>query len=421
MNSVEKRILVAVDDLSSDMVDFASRLVAQPSTQGNEASVLKVMEQEMTAMNLTPQKVAIDPQALANHPGFAPTGLDYEDRYNLVAERSPDGQGGQSLLFNGHLDVVSPAPLKYWDRDPFQPLVKDGWLYGRGAGDMKGGVAAMTYAIKAIEKAGLGLAAPVTLEAVIEEECTGNGALACVLAGYDADAVLIPEPTGPSILTAQVGVCWFKVTLDGMAIHVQDTEAGVNAIEKSYALIKALRQLEDELNEVPHIAYKEHFHPINLNVGIISGGDWPSTVPAAAEFHCRLGFFPDMSYEEICSKVKDTVARAVAQDPWLTKNPPTVEFYGFRSLGHFIPFDQPAFKLIDELNIELVGKPVEENRYTATTDVRAFVHYGKGQATCIGPLAENIHAVNERLDISSMIHTAKIYALFMSRWCKVVE
>ena len=76
---------------------------------------------------------------------------------------------------------------------------------------MKAGVAAMTYALHAVERAGFGLRAPVTLEAVIEEECCGNGALACLEAGYDAEAVLIPEPFGPTLYTAQVGVLWFKV------------------------------------------------------------------------------------------------------------------------------------------------------------------------------------------------------------------
>ena len=108
---------------------------------------------------------------------------------------------------------------------------------------MKSGVAAMTYAVHAVEKAGFGLQAPVTLEAVIEEECCGNGALACMAAGYDADAVLIPEPFGPTILTSQLGVLWFKVTVEGRPVHVLEAPAGTNSIEKSFLIIQALRKI----------------------------------------------------------------------------------------------------------------------------------------------------------------------------------
>jgi acetylornithine deacetylase len=423
MDSLENRILESVESLESDIVDFAARLVAQPSTLGNEASVLEVMEAEMKSMGLEPKRVPIDPQALADHPGFAPVPWSYEGRYSLAAVRPAEGQGGKSVLFNGHLDVVSPEPLDRWELDPFDPVIKDGWLYGRGSADMKGGVAAMTYAIQAVQKAGLGLAAPVTLNPVIEEECTGNGALASVLAGYGADAVLIPEPLGQAILTTQIGVCWFKVTLKGVGKHVEVTHTGVNAIEKCYVLFKALRELEEELNRGPHATFPNNPHPANLNIGIISGGDWPSTVPSLAEFHCRQGFVPGMSFPEIKSRIEDAISRAAATDPWLAANPPQVEFYGFRSEGHQVPYDQPAFKLISDLKMDLVGSPALEEHSTATTDLRAFVLYGKGnrQATCYGPRGENIHAENERLNIESMIHATKLYALFLARWCGVVE
>jgi acetylornithine deacetylase len=118
----------------------------------------------------------------------------------VVAVRPADGEGGRSALFNGHVDVVTPEPLDFWDHGPFDPIIRGGRLFGRGAGDMKSGVAAMIYAAYAIGQAGFGLAGPVTLEAVIEEECSGNGAFACLKAGYDAEAVLIPEPFGPNDL-----------------------------------------------------------------------------------------------------------------------------------------------------------------------------------------------------------------------------
>lgn len=421
MNNKEKQIVDCIDFLADDIIDFACRLVAEPSTLENEASVLRVMEAELTRLSFNPVRVPVDPVKLSRHPGFAPVPWSYEGRYNVIAQKEPAADGGDSLIFNGHLDVVSPEPLGLWHTDPFEPVMRDGWLYGRGAGDMKSGVAAMTYAVHAVEKAGFGLRAPVTIEAVIEEECSGNGALACVDAGYEADAVLIPEPMGLAMLTAQLGVLWFKVSLTGVPRHVHEAQAGVNAIEKCIPLIAALRNLEAEMNQDVHPRYKDIGHPINLNIGIIKGGDWPSTVPAAAEFHSRLSFFPGVTYDQIRQRIIDTVDRASLQDPWLVENQPQVEFYGFRSEGHVEERSRPAFNALNDCHRDIFGRDAEDRISTATTDVRAYHHFTRAQATCYGPVAENIHAANERVKITSVIDTARIYALFLARWCGLAE
>lgn len=421
MDKREEKIILAVDSLFPDIIEFTKQLVAQPSTLGKEIGALRVVENEWKRLGLKPVQVDIDPQKLSAHHGFAPVHWGYDGRYNLVAIRPADAAKGNSALLNGHLDVVPAEPLEHWDHDPFEPIEKEGWLFGRGAGDMKSGVAAMTYALKAVEKAGFGLAAPVTLEAVIEEECSGNGVLACLYEGYDAESVLIPEPFGPTILTSQVGVCWFKVSLKGISKHALEARSGVNAIEKSCALFDALRRLEGELNHQAHPAFKHLKHPLHLNIGVMSGGNWPSTVPASAEFHCRLGFFPGTTYQEIRHRVLNAIHKASEEDVWLAQNQPEVEFYGFRSEGHSLDFSMPAFQAMSECNRDLTGYPAAEYVSTATTDLRAFVNFGKGQATCFGPVAENIHAENERVNLASVFHTAKAYALFLARWCNLLE
>jgi acetylornithine deacetylase len=411
-----------VDSLTNDILDLTGRLVAEPSTLGQEASVIAVMEDELTDLGFSPRRIPIDPEALSGHPGFAPTPWDYTGRENLAAVRPADGQGGRSALFNGHLDVVSAEPLRLWDRDPFEPFIIDRWLYGRGAGDMKAGVAAMTYAVHAVEKAGFGLKAPVTINTVIEEECGGNGALATVASGYDAEAVLIPEPFGPTINTTQVGVLWFKITVRGTPTHAGTAQAGANAVEKSFAVISALRELEAEINEtdVPE-AYRDIPHPLNLNIGIFNGGDWPSTVPAQAEFHGRLGYFPGATFEQTAQKVVRAVERAARNDPWLSQIPPVVDFYAFRSDGHRISRELPALAMLNDCHKALTGKDAEEYISTCTTDMRAFHFFGQGQTACFGPVAENYHAANERVNIDSVIHTARTYALFLARWCGLID
>ncbi len=422
LNSKEEKIIAAVDALSDQIHNFTARLVAQPSTLGNEQGVLGVMEQGMRRFGLSPQRIGMDSEELRAHPWFGPLPVTSEGRYSLAAVRPADGKGGRSALFNGHLDVVSPEPVEFWKTDPFVPMVKDGWMHGRGAGDMKAGVSAMLHAAAAVERAGFGLAAPLTIEGVIEEECSGNGALACLLAGYDADAVLIPEPFGPEILTSQVGVLWFKVMVSGKAVHALTPHSGANAAEKCFPLIRRLRELEEEFNSEPRPReFADIEHPINLNVGIVKGGDWPSTVPAKAEFHCRLSFFPGQAYEDICLRVRDCITRAAKEDAWLRECPPVVEFYGFRSGGHSLSPGLPALAMLSDCQKDLTGQPAAPFNCTCTTDLRVFALFGKGQCTCFGPVARNIHGANEAVELDSVVHTARAYALFLARWCGLVE
>ncbi len=414
-------IVETVNSFENDILEFASELVSQESTLGNQAGAVALMESRLTELGYSPIRVPVDKGELANHPGYAPVPWDYEGIDNLVAVRQADGEGGKSALFNGHLDVVSADPVG-WSRDPYTPYVKDGWLYGRGSGDMKSGVAAMTYAVKSIDAAGFGLNAPVTIETVVDEECCGNGALSCLAAGYDADAVLIPEPFGPTLYTAQVGVLWFKISIKGKPVHVLSAPAGTNAIEKSFPIIQALRDLEAQLNSenVPDV-YLDIPHPLNLNIGIFSAGDWPSTVPSRSELHGRMSYFPGTTFTEIAERIESTISAAARQDDWLREFPPEVTFYGFRSDGHILPVETPALQALANSHTALAGERPKEYISTCTTDLRAFHHFGRSQHTCFGPVSQSIHGADECVDIASVIHTARTYALFLAEWCGLKE
>lgn len=418
----QRRLLEQVEAQRDEIISLTMDLIAAPSTIEHQAGAVELMEERLTALGYPPRRVPVATGQAAERPGFAPVPWSYAGADNLVALRSADGEGGRSALFNGHLDVVSAEPIASWSRDPFQPYIKDGWLYGRGSGDMKAGVAAMIYALNSVDAAGFGLNAPVTLETVVDEECCGNGALSCRYAGYDADAVLIPEPFGPTILTAQVGVVWFRIDIEGKPVHVLEAPAGTNAIEKSFPLIQALRGLEAELNEenVPE-AYQDVPHPLNLNIGIFQAGDWPSTVPAAAEIHARLSYFPGTSFAEVAQRIEQAVSTAAAADDWLRDYPPRVSFYGFRSDGHLLPATTPALKTLSNCHQQLTGEPAQPYIATCTTDLRAFHHFGRSQHTCFGPVAHSIHGVDECVNLDSVLHTARTYALFLSEWCGLQE
>jgi acetylornithine deacetylase len=203
---------------------------------------------------------------------------------------------------------------------------------------------------------------------------------------------------------------------------VLSAAAGTNAIEKSFPLIQALRVLEAELNaeQAPPV-YADIPHPLNLNIGIFSAGDWPSTVPAQAEIHGRMAYFPGTGFAETAARIEATVARAAGEDDWLRDTPPEVSFYGFRSDGHIISAAQPALQTLAACHRQLTGDLPHEYISTCTTDLRAFHHFGRGQGTCYGPVADSIHGVDERVNIDSVIHTAKVYALFLADWCGLKE
>ncbi|PLX69088.1 MAG: acetylornithine deacetylase [Denitrovibrio sp.] len=421
INNKHEHIVKQVDLLADDILDFTRRLVSEPSVLGNEAGVMNVYKTETSKLGLLPAEVHIDKERLNSVEGFAPVPWDYEGRFNIVAKHDSGFTGGKSLIFNGHLDVVYPGEVQRWDRDPYDPYEKDGWMYGRGSGDMKSGVAAMTYALHAFRQAGFEPCAPVTLEAVIEEECCGNGAVACLDAGYTADAVLIPEPFGAQIYSAQLGVMWFKVLVKGTPVHVLSTQSGSDALEKGYQVIQVLREFEEELNNdnIPE-KYKDKNHPINLNIGIMNGGDWPSTVPAFAELHCRISYFPGETYSNMQKRIEFKLKEAEKRLGW-DEGSVSLSYYGFRSDGHIADMEWPVIKTLSDVHRSYTGENPAEYISTCTTDLRAFHHFSDCKGTCYGPVADSIHGFNERVDIESVIHTAKIYALFIAEWCGVKE
>ncbi len=416
---LERDVLKCCDDLFPSVIDFTKEMVREYSVLGEEKGTLDVVERELSKLSLPTTRVPMKREELASNPLYAPVEWDHEDKYNLVSRLNPDGEG-KSLVFNGHLDVVSADPFDMWTQPPNEPWEKDGWLYGRGSGDMQAGVAAMIYAVHAIHHAGYKISSPLTIQAVVEEECSGNGALACLHHGYNGDFVLIPEPFGPQIYAGQVGVLWFKIVVKGVPVHVLDTSSGTSAIEKLQLLIPYLKELEDDLNaSLSGTPYDQLEHPYNFNVGNISGGNWPSSVPAYADLEGRIGFPPGMAADEIMQKVTDRIEEATRKSNIFGSELPVVSFHGFRSEGHMVDLDDPGIELLSECHKSLTQQEIGSYLSTCTTDLRAFNFYDGTGGTCYGPVAKNIHGIDECVDLESVRQVLRTYALFICRWCAV--
>jgi acetylornithine deacetylase len=357
--------------------------------------------------------VPLEPAALERHPAWASHSWDVSGKANVVATWAPDAPG-RSLILNGHIDVVSPEPSVLWSSEPFAARRDGEWVYGRGAGDMKSGLVAMVGAVRALQRLNTRPGGFVQLQSVVEEECTGNGALACVLAGHTADAAILTEPTKGAIWNAQVGVLWFQVRVLGAPAHAGEAEAGANAIEASYEVIAALRALEAELNTVKSPIYAAYPHPINLNVGMINGGDWPSTVAGECVTSFRLACYPDDAVADLRERVEAAVSDVAETIPGHRVE---VLYDGFQCEGYELAPDSPLITGLADAATRVTGQRPPLFASTATTDARTFHLYGGTPAVCFGPNAENEHGVDERVHIPSVTETAQAIALFVADWC----
>jgi acetylornithine deacetylase len=415
---MDAEILAAVAAEEAAMAELLAELVAAPTLLDREASGQEIMRRAFAGLGLEPFDVPLDPAALARHPGAAPFSWDVAGKSNVLATWEPAAPAdGRSLILNGHIDVVSPEPSSLWTGAPFAARREGDWLYGRGAGDMKSGLAAIVGALRGLRRLGVAPRGRVQLQSVVEEECTGNGALACVLAGHTADAAILTEPTRGAIWNAQVGVLWFQVRVVGLPAHAGDAPAGANAIEASMAVIEALRGLEAELNVVKPPLYAAYPHPINLNVGMIRGGDWPSTVAGECLTHFRLALYPGERVADLKERVEQTVAGVALSNPGLSGYSIDVLYDGFACEGYELAPDAPLVTGLLDAAERAGGHRPPLFASTATTDARSFQLYGDTPAVCFGPVAENEHGVDERVHLPSVTHTAQAIALFIRDWC----
>ena len=401
-------------------ITFLRDLVQERSVRGSEVGVQRVVADEWGRLGLRPETYDVDPEALRGLPGFLPPEWSYLGRPNVHARWEGTG-GGRSLILQGHVDVVPATPERFWTHEPWSAEVVDGRMYGRGAADMKAGIAAMTFAVRALREAGIELAGDVLLDSVIEEECTGNGALMSLARGARADAAIIPEPFGQTALSAQVGVLWARVTVRGAGAHVlgADSDAAVNAVERSRVVIDAIAALERDVNEAggrPE-AFAHLPHPLNYNVGTLHAGDWPSTVPSECVIEVRLSAFPGESLDDVRRRFEARIAEACRDDPWLRDHAPEIAYFGFDAEGFVLDADTPILATLEAAHRQVMGEPLERYVSTATTDARVYQLYYDIPATCYGPLGANLHAPDEWVDLQSMIDTTHVLALAVLDWC----
>ncbi|WP_043364474.1 ArgE/DapE family deacylase [Belnapia sp. F-4-1] len=417
-----RAILDAVDALRDESVETLKRLVRCPSTLGNEQSALNEMARIYEGLGLAPRRVPTVPAELAAHPGFSPPLISYEGRDNVVALHQPRERRGRSLTLQGHVDVVPEGAADMWATPPYEPDIRDGRMYGRGAGDMKAGIVSYVTAFKAIRMAGLQPAAEVQMQSVIEEECSGNGALAAMLAMPKTDAVIIPEP-GPgldALYTAEVGVVWAWVTVSGRPAHVRDMQAGVNAIEAATIIAGAFKEYEREMNDGSriHPAFRGVNHPVNVNLGTIEGGEWNSSVATRCRIGLRVGVMMGYTAAQTRADIERLVEQAKGHER-LRGAMVKLEFKGFMADPCVFDTDAEIVQLARRSYAEVTGGSLRDYPATGLTDGRFFTLYQDTPVACFGPDAVDIHGIDENVGLDSMHGITRTIALAMAEWCGI--
>jgi acetylornithine deacetylase len=375
--------------------------------------------------------------------GFATEQWDaLPGRPNLVGEWA--GSEERSLILCGHIDVVPVGALKDWSVDPFGGDIVDGKLYGRGAIDMKSGVAACVAAARAIRNAGITLDGRLAIHSVVDEESGGFGAMDAVKRGKLAKAILVAEPTWGDVLPVEGGLEWARVTIRGRNAHSalryneiypqrQDADRllpGVNAIEIAARFIQAVRQYELDRT-------RARSHPLlpigmnTINIGVMHGGTGigahglptvmtnPAIIPDAAVLDLDMKFLPDENSADYRRDFEAFVHHFAQTDAWLRENPPTIQW----ELGglYFPPMNTSVdHPLVRSLMARkgAIGKAPTVKGFVAVCDAAHYAGAGV-DGVIFGPSGDGFHGKDEYVDVESLVETTKVIAATIIDWCGV--
>ncbi|MCC7023956.1 MAG: ArgE/DapE family deacylase [Thermomicrobiales bacterium] len=432
--AVVERLRQAAQDLEGETVALTQELVRIPTENpkltkmpaGAEAECQDVIEARFRALGCTTERWDVYP----GRPDVVGT---------LQGER---GEGARSLILNGHIDVVPGGDPAAWTYPPFAAEIADGKIWGRGAVDMKGPIAAMIVAIEAIQRAGIRLLGDVILESVVDEEAGGPGTSQTVEHGYRADAAIVVEPTDFVVQPVEGGLEWLRVVVRGRSghsayryrsVHAGGQGTAVNAIEKAAKILAAVQELERHWG-----VHKRH--PLlpagitTINPGVIMGGTGggvdgiPNVVTAVSTFpdYCALElsmkYLPSEETANVRAEFEDYISRVAATDPWLREHPPEIE-WGIRGVSFppaEIPMDHPLIQVLSEASEQAVGAPAVIEGMEAVTDLAWLAGAGiPGAIFGPGKLVGNAHGDNEHIAIADLTKGVFALALAVCGWCGV--
>ncbi len=408
------RVMAEVEAARDEIVAFTADMIRVPTVNPPGDAYPECAEligRRMVRAGLAVEYIAAEgrPEHTTAHP-----------RVNVVG-RGEGGADRPRLHLNGHFDVVPPGDG--WTVDPFAGVVRDARIYGRGASDMKSGIAAALFAVEAIRRAGVDLAGAVDISATVDEESGGFAGVAhlCetgVISAADTGYAIIPEPFGPTrVCVGHRGVYWFDIVAHGHAAHGSMSHLGRSAIEDMGALLEACRtklgpDLAARRSALPVVPDASR-HP-SLNVNAITGGQAGEATQSpcvadrcVATFDRR--FIPEEPFDEVRAEIERLVAATEHDDPARRF---TIED---RMIVHPVhaPAGSPLVAALSHAVDAVCGQRPELVASPGTYDQKHFARIA-GIEHCVaygpGPLKE-AHQPDESCSVDDLVSCTQVLAL----------
>jgi len=368
------------------VLDLARKLIAVPShTPAGEKEAAAVLARFLEQAGLTPQCQPVEDVGV-----------------NLLATLPGEGEE-TALILNGHLDTVPPSSSMAYP--PFEAVVRDGLLWGRGSCDMKGGLAAMACALAMIRAANLPLKRSVIFTAVASEEQGNRGTAALIQKGLRAKWAVVGEPTGLDLVIAHKGVDRYRFQSEGRAAHESLPERGTNAIVAAAHLIAALDQ-----NLFPKARRQRHplLGPATYNIGTIQGGISRNTVPDRCTFQISKRWLPGDSPEAIQRELEQAVREVETEARVSIVREPDMERVPHPPLE--LPPDHPLACTLAMVVHRVIGRMPALSAMPAFTDAALFQD-AKIPAVVFGPGDLGLaHGDGEHIAVSQLGQATRVYA-----------
>lgn len=400
-------------------IELLQKLVRNRSIQTNEYEAQQAIINHLQKLDLEIDEWEVGGN-IFTHPYFCSTRKSFLKSPNVVGVKRGIGKG-KSIILNGHIDVVPEGDVTQWTDDPYSGKIEGGKMYGRGTTDMKGGTVSLLLAIQALKELGIQLNGDVIFQSVIEEESGGAGTLGTLIRGYKADAAIIPEPTNMKIFPRQQGSMWFRLTVKGRSAHGGTRYEGVSAIEKAMIVIQELQNLEKIRNaRIVDPLYENTPIPIPINLGVIRGGNWPSSVADEVIIEGRIGVAPDEEMRHAQEELNLCLKNLEKIDPWFREKPVGLDWFGARWVPGTIDEEHPLMGILQSKfeQVKQTEPKIEASPWG--TDGGLLEKLGGIPVIVFGPgTTEIAHFPNEYIELERMFEVAEIIALTLIDWCGV--
>ena len=412
----EPRIQEAVKALLPEAQRFLCELIRFPSTSGREDAAMAFLRERFGRLEADTAQIELTDGLLQDPDYSTPVpGLSYNGRYNLRVARRGTG-GGRALLLNTHTDVVPPSEAM---DEPWAGREADGIVYGRGACDAKGQVAAIYLTLRALDALGIRLRGSVLAHLVVEEENGGNGTLAMMRRGEAADGCIILEPSDGRLYTSIRGAVWFRLALTGKAGHSGAAGQTRSALLMARDAIGILERYHADLLKRSRgfPLFDGYPNPMPITFGRLQAGNWPASAPSQAVMEGVLGLLPNRTKEQVCQEMRQALIDG--GDEFLKSHFDLTFMYRHDSSVLAPEHDLPQALLATARETAL---PLEVSGMTASCDAWFYNNFLGIPTVVCGPGSLKVaHSKDEQIPVAEIGRFADMLVRFIVKYCGVQE